>query len=114
VAAQSGAVADHVGVAEVAGWAAGLEKVHERIPSRFSRSEPRERVVAYLRGLLAPLERKNGWTLAELAGERSRRANHPSSGIIRLSDRFEKRQVDQLGRPCHDETSGSRPQPAVS
>jgi len=66
-----GAVADHVGVAEVAGWAAGLEEVHERIASRFSRSEPRERVVAYLRGLLAPLERKNGWTLAELAGESS-------------------------------------------
>jgi len=60
-------VADHVGAAEVAGWAAGLEEVHERIASRFSRSEPRERVVAYLRGLLAPLERKNGCTLAELA-----------------------------------------------
>ena len=58
-------------MAEVAGWAAGLEEVHERIASRFSRSEPRERVVAYLRGLLAPLERKNGWTLAELAGESS-------------------------------------------
>ena len=30
-------MADHVGVAEVAGWAAGLEEVHERIASRFSR-----------------------------------------------------------------------------
>jgi len=62
-------VADHVGVAEVAAWAAGLDEVHARIASRFSRSEPRERVAAYLRGLLAPLERKNGWTLAEQAGE---------------------------------------------
>jgi len=34
-----GAVADHVGMAEVAGWAAGLEEVHARIASRFSRSE---------------------------------------------------------------------------
>ena len=58
-------------MAEVAGWAAALEEVHERIASRFSRSEPRERLVAYLRGLLAPLERKNGWTLAEQAGEPS-------------------------------------------
>lgn len=66
-----GAVADHVGVAEVAVWAAGLEEVHARIASRFSRSEPRERVAAYLQGLLAPLERKNGWTLAEQAGESS-------------------------------------------
>lgn len=59
-----------MGVAEVAGWAAGLEEVHGRIAARFARSEPRERVAAYLRGLLAPLERKNGWTLAEQAGER--------------------------------------------
>ena len=58
-------------MAEVAVWAAGLEEVHVRIASRFSRSEPRERVGAYLRGLLAPLERKNGWTLAEQAGESS-------------------------------------------
>ena len=64
-------VADHVGVAEVASWAAGLDEVHARIASRFFRSEPRERVAAYLRGLLAPLERKNGWTLAEQAGEAS-------------------------------------------
>ena len=62
-------MADHVGVAEVAVWAAGLDQVHARIAPRFSRSEPRERVAAYLRGLLAPLERKNGWTLAEQAGE---------------------------------------------
>jgi hypothetical protein len=27
--------------------------------------------LAYLRGLLAPLERKNGWQLAEAAGERT-------------------------------------------
>ncbi|GAA4536514.1 hypothetical protein GCM10023175_03570 [Pseudonocardia xishanensis] len=30
--------------------------------------EPRRRVGAYLRGLLAGLERRNGWTLAEHAG----------------------------------------------
>ncbi|MBB5110152.1 SRSO17 transposase [Streptomyces spectabilis] len=35
---------------------------------RFSRSEPRESALAYMRGLVAPLERKNGWTLAEEAG----------------------------------------------
>ena len=34
-----------------------------------SRSEPRERVLGYVRGLLAPLQRKNSWTLAEEAGE---------------------------------------------
>jgi hypothetical protein len=38
------------------------------IGARFVRSEPRARVGVYLRGLLAGLERKNGWTLAEHAG----------------------------------------------
>ncbi|MGH3434060.1 MAG: IS701 family transposase, partial [Thermocrispum sp.] len=56
-------------MAEVEAWAAGLEEVHARIAGRFARTEPRERVLAYVRGLLAPLERKNSWTLAEQAGE---------------------------------------------
>jgi SRSO17 transposase len=56
-------------VAEVQDWAAGLEEVHARIAGAFARSEPRARVLAYLRGLLGQLERKNGWTLAEAAGE---------------------------------------------
>ena len=56
-------------MAEVEAWAAGLEEVHARIAARFARSEPRERVLAYVQGLLAPVERKNSWTLAERAGE---------------------------------------------
>jgi SRSO17 transposase len=62
---------DDLDVAEVAAWADGLEEVHARIAARFARSEPRERVLAYVRGLLAPVERKNSWTLAERAGEAS-------------------------------------------
>jgi SRSO17 transposase len=60
---------DDLDVAEAAAWAEGLEEVHARIAARFARSEPRERVLAYVRGLLAPVERKNSWTLAERAGE---------------------------------------------
>jgi len=56
-------------VAEVEAWAEGLAELHARIAPRFARSEPRERALAYVRGLLAPLERKNSWTLAERAGE---------------------------------------------
>ncbi|MGF1432562.1 IS701 family transposase, partial [Kitasatospora sp. LaBMicrA B282] len=41
---------------------------HERFADRFARSESRESALAYMRGLLAPLERKNGWTVAEEAG----------------------------------------------
>ena len=51
--------------------AAELDRVHERIAGRFARSEPRARVREYVSGLVAGLERKNGWTLAERAGETS-------------------------------------------
>src|SRR5918997_4273079 len=56
-------------VATVAMWAEGLEAVHARVAPRFVRAEPRRRALAYLRGLLSPVERKNGWQLAEQAGE---------------------------------------------
>ncbi|WIG57555.1 MAG: Mobile element protein [Ktedonobacterales bacterium] len=55
--------------AEVASWAAGLDEVQQRIGPRFARAEQRQRVRAYLEGLLSPVERKNGWQLAEHAGE---------------------------------------------
>ncbi len=56
-------------VAEVTGWAKGIEAVHARIVGRFRRREPRRRVLDYLKGLLSPIERKNGWQLAEQAGD---------------------------------------------
>ena len=56
-------------VAEVARWAEGIERVHECIAGRFRRPEPRRRALTYLRGLLSPVERKNGWQLAEQAGD---------------------------------------------
>ena len=56
-------------VAEVARWAEGIERVHECIAGRFRRPEPRRRVLDYLRGLLSPVERKNGWQLTERAGD---------------------------------------------
>src|SRR4051795_8496257 len=54
---------------DAADWAGGLEAVLERIGPRFGRVEPRRRALAYLRGLLGPAERKNGWQLAEAAGD---------------------------------------------
>jgi SRSO17 transposase len=50
-------------------WSAAFEEVCERIGPVFARSETRERAQAYLRGLLSPVERKNGWQIAEEAGE---------------------------------------------
>ncbi len=62
---------EHTDLDEVAGWAAGLEAMHARIAGRFARPEPQQRALAYLKGLLSPVERKNGWQLAEHAGDRA-------------------------------------------
>jgi SRSO17 transposase len=48
---------------------AELDRVHARIGGRFTRAEPRGRAREYMSGLVAGLERKNGWTLAERSGE---------------------------------------------
>ena len=50
-------------------WAESLEQVAKLIGGRFSRSESRVRALIYLSGLLSPVERKNGWQLAEEAGD---------------------------------------------
>src|SRR3954453_7762537 len=60
-----------IATAEADDWARGLDGLVERIAPRFRRVEPRRRVRAYLEGLLCPVERKNGWQLAENAGDRT-------------------------------------------
>lgn len=50
-------------------WAAAFTAYHARFAPYFARSEARERSGRYVRGLLGPVERKNGWQLAEAAGE---------------------------------------------
>ncbi len=61
-------------------WAvrAALQAAAEEVPAvaarlgpRFARAEARRRAQVYLRGLLSPVERKNGWQLAEAAGDRT-------------------------------------------
>ena len=56
-------------VVEVARWAEGIERVLECVVGRFRRPEPRRRALEYLRGLLSPVEGKNGWQLAAQAGK---------------------------------------------
>ncbi|MEV4127368.1 IS701 family transposase [Nocardia sp. NPDC049707] len=48
---------------------AELDSLISRVGCRFARSEPRARAREYVSGLVAGLERKNGWTVAEHAGE---------------------------------------------
>jgi SRSO17 transposase len=54
---------------DLAAWVAGLDDLFALVAGRFGRVEPRRRARAYVGGLLAPLAAKNGWTLAEAAGD---------------------------------------------
>lgn len=59
---------------ELLQWAAAeLDQVQTRIGPRFRRAEARLRAARFLQALLAPVERKNGWQLAEELGEQGPR-----------------------------------------
>ena len=51
------------------GWSDEFDDFVSRFAGRFGRVEPRRQMISYLRGLLGETERKNGWTLAEAAGD---------------------------------------------
>src|SRR6059058_4032629 len=55
--------------ADVCRWVQALFRLHARIAPRFARPEPRRRALAYVKGIVSAIERKNGWHLAEHAGE---------------------------------------------
>jgi SRSO17 transposase len=52
-------------------WRVLFDDLMLTIGERFRRPEPRRRVRDFVRGLLAPLPRKNCWTIAEHAGDTS-------------------------------------------
>jgi SRSO17 transposase len=53
----------------VRAWILALTEVEPQIGPRFARWDVRRRVGAYLRGLLSPVERQNGWQIAEVHGD---------------------------------------------
>src|SRR3954454_9857458 len=54
---------------DVQGRGRQLDEVARRIGARFPRSETRDRVRAYVAGLLGPIRRKNAWQVAEPIGD---------------------------------------------
>lgn len=54
---------------DVRAWRVYWEEIERRIGAVFARSEARRRAMAYLAGLLSPVERKNSWQLAEINGD---------------------------------------------
>jgi DDE superfamily endonuclease len=50
-------------------WESELESLLARVRPLFYRTESKKHAGQYVRGLLSPLERKNGWPIAEHVGE---------------------------------------------
>jgi SRSO17 transposase len=81
-----------------------IDAVHGRIAPRFRRAEARARARRYLDGLLAPVERKNGWQLAEHLGETGpqgvqRLLNAADWDADAVRDDLRALVVDSLGAP---------------
>src|SRR2546428_4493463 len=55
----------------IAGGRAYMADVARRLAPYFARSQSRDRVLAYLRGVLSEAERKNSWHVAEVCGDRT-------------------------------------------
>ncbi|OUC06841.1 hypothetical protein RY27_18565 [Litorilinea aerophila] len=58
-------------LSELKEWAKDFEGFHSRFAPYFGRREVREQAVKYLHGLVSPVERKNGWQLAEAIGDKT-------------------------------------------
>src|SRR5947209_12929354 len=71
-----------------------LAELVVRIGSHFGRAEARKRVGRYLHGLLATVERKNGWQMAEELGEANA---HGVQRLLEEADWDEAAVRDELG-----------------
>lgn len=81
-----------------------LQEIAELISGRFTRAEARERAVTYLRGLLSPVERKNGWQLAEEAGDETPYATqHLLGRVVWSADEVRDDLRDYVVRHLGDE-----------
>jgi SRSO17 transposase len=89
---------------DLVAWVAGLDDLFARVAGRFRRVEPRRRARGYVRGLLAPLADKNGWTLAEAAGDATpdgmqRLLNAAAWDVDGVRDDLRAYTVEHLGEP---------------
>ena len=85
-------------------WAIQLRELHDRIARRFARPKPRQRALGYFKALISPCERKNGWQIAEAAGERTPDGMQRLMGTSRwdageVRDDLRDYVVEHLGNP---------------
>src|SRR2546425_5912974 len=99
---------------DVVRWTLELRHLHARMAPFFARPEPRQRSLWYLQGILSDVARKNGWQLAEQAGETrpdgmQRLLTDAVWDEGRVRDELRKYVLERLGDPhaivAIDETS---------
>lgn len=89
---------------DLARWADGFEAFHARFAGLFQRSEPRAQAALYLRGLMAPVQRKNGWQLAEAMGDgdpqkMQRLLYQASWDVDAVRDELQRFVIERFGAP---------------
>jgi len=65
---------DAVSVEDLEEWSIEFDRMIGRVGPLFVHENSRRHAAQYVRGLLAPIERKNGWTIAEYSGEKEPKA----------------------------------------
>ena len=79
---------------DLAQWGDDFEVFHARFARFFERSEPRQQAVKYMRGLMSPVQRKNGWQLAEAVGDET-----PDKMQRLLSELLELSRIGRMMNP---------------
>ena len=69
---------------DVLEWAAGLQALHQRVAGRFGRREPRQRALAYLKGLLGSVERQEWVAVGGICWRRHARRGAAVAGGVPL------------------------------
>jgi SRSO17 transposase len=90
---------------ELAPWAESFAAFCARFDDLFQRSESRGQARKYLRGLLAPVERKTTWQLAEVAHDATpdrmrRRLYRVAWDAEAARDRLQQFVIERFGDPA--------------
>ncbi len=80
----------------IANGAQELAVLHARLAPHFRRAEVREWAHRFLKGLSAPVERKNGWQLADELGE-----SGPQVIKFRCNTKLLHLNITRLGNPLY-------------
>jgi SRSO17 transposase len=93
-----------VSCSDMLDWSIEFESLTDRVSSLFVHPQSQKNSGQYLEGLLAPIERKNGWTIAEYTGEKKPKAmqrflNLTSWDADALRDMNRDYAMENLGDP---------------